>query len=131
MPKQYTKHTHTVQKEYLKLFSEEEKGKFFLWRFDKTTVVKKRLPIDKVSVENYFYPQDIEDWLANNIVAYKTRTLLVIESKIMPQRKTSIDYLKSYDQTLKKISKKLNRFDRNIGRFEKICEDPVNFFNLQ
>ena len=67
MPKQKTKHTHTVQKEYLKNFSVEENGKFFLWRLDKKTGIKKRLTIDNISVENYFYPQDIEDWLAKDI----------------------------------------------------------------
>jgi len=67
MPKQKTKHTHTVQKEYLKNFSQEENGKFFLWRLDKKTGSKKRLTVENVSVENYFYPQDIEDWLAKDI----------------------------------------------------------------
>lgn len=63
MPEQKTKHTHTVQKEYLKNFSQEENGKFLLWRLDKKTRNIIRLSIDNVSVENYFYPQDIEDWL--------------------------------------------------------------------
>ena len=67
MPKQRTKHTHTVQKEYLKNFASEENGKFLLWRLDKTTGEILRLPIDTISVENYFYPQEIEDWLANKI----------------------------------------------------------------
>jgi len=69
MPKQKTKHTHTVQREYLKNFAIEDNGKYFLWRLDKTSGIKIRLPIDVVSVENYFYPQDVEDWLANEIEA--------------------------------------------------------------
>ncbi|MFX1593390.1 MAG: DUF4238 domain-containing protein [Promethearchaeota archaeon] len=69
MPKQKKKHTHTVQKEYLKNFAVEENGKFFLWRLDKKTGKIIRLAIDIISVENYFYPQDIEEWLANSIEA--------------------------------------------------------------
>ncbi len=67
MPKQKTKHTHTVQKAYLKNFSKEEDRKFLLWRLDKKTGNKKRLTIENVSVENYFYPQDIEEWLTRDI----------------------------------------------------------------
>lgn len=82
MPKQKTKHTHTVQKEYLKSFSIEKDGKYLLWRLDKKTGNKKRLSIDNVSVENYFYPQDVEDWLANEIEGKGINVLKkVIEEK--------------------------------------------------
>ena len=64
-----------------------------------------------------------------DIAAYKIKTLLLIESKIIPQKKTSIEHLKSYDQKLKNISKKLSRFDRNIGRFERTCDNSDNFLN--
>ena len=68
MPKQQTRHTHTVQKAYLKNFAtERDNGKFLIWRFDKKTEEKKRLSVDVITVENYFYPQEIEDWLANKI----------------------------------------------------------------
>lgn len=82
MPKQKTKHTHTVQKEYLKSFSTEKDSKYFLWRLDKKTGKKKRLTIDNVSVENYFYPQDVEDWLANKIEGNGIKVLKkIIEEK--------------------------------------------------
>ncbi len=92
MSTQKTKHSHTVQRAYLQNFSIEENGKFFLWRLDKTTGIKKRLPIDKVSVENYFYPQNIEDWLANNI----EREGIKVIQKIMKDR--SISNLNSKDK---------------------------------
>lgn len=50
MPKQKIKHTYTVQKEYLKKNLVEENGKFFLWRLDKKTGIKKSLTIDNISV---------------------------------------------------------------------------------
>ncbi|MEE9378503.1 MAG: DUF4238 domain-containing protein [Candidatus Lokiarchaeia archaeon] len=67
MGKQTTKHTHIVQKEYLKNFSFLENEKYFIWRFNKATETIKKLPIKIVAVENYFYPQFIEEWLANEI----------------------------------------------------------------
>lgn len=85
MPKQTTKHTHTVQKEYLKNFAVEENGKYLMWRLDKKTGEKIRLPIDKISVENYFYPQEIEDWLANEIEG----TGISAIKKVIEQRSVS------------------------------------------
>ena len=67
MANQPTKHTHTVQKEYLKSFSFVENDKPLIWRLNKATGVIKKLPIKVVAVENYFYPQIIEEWLANEI----------------------------------------------------------------
>ncbi|HDZ18459.1 hypothetical protein LCGC14_1129140 [marine sediment metagenome] len=84
MPQQKTKHTHTVQKEYLKSFSIEKDSKYFLWRLDKKTGKKKRLTIDNVSVENYFYPQEVENWLANDIEGKGIRVLKkIIEEKLV------------------------------------------------
>ncbi len=67
MGKQPTKHTHIVQKEYLKNFSILLNNKNFIWRFNKATETIKKLPVKVVAVENYFYPQIIEEWLANKI----------------------------------------------------------------
>jgi len=87
MSKQPTKHTHIVQKEYLKNFSISENDKYFIWRFDKETEEIKKLPIKVVAIENYFYPQFIEDWLANDIEA---KGIAVIKKIIDNQ---SIEYL--------------------------------------
>lgn len=61
------KSTHIVQRAYLENFSFNTDGKKIIWRFDKTTRKTIALPIKKVLVENYFYPQEIEDWLANEV----------------------------------------------------------------
>jgi len=62
-----TKHTHIVQRRYLQNFSVTEKNKNLIWRFDKSREKIQKIPISKCAVENYFYPQEIEDWLANEI----------------------------------------------------------------
>jgi hypothetical protein len=62
-----------------------------------------------------------------DIVAYKSETLLLIESKTIPQKKTSVKFLKDYYYILKAISKKLSRFDKSIGYFEKYCHDSTSF----
>ena len=45
----------------------EENSINFIWRYDKMTVISQRLSINNVAVENFFYPQEIEEWLANEI----------------------------------------------------------------
>ncbi|KKL27076.1 hypothetical protein LCGC14_2388810 [marine sediment metagenome] len=87
MAKQPTKHTHIVQKEYLKNFSFVENSKPFIWRFNKATGTIKKLPIKVVAVENYFYPQMIEEWLANEI---ESKGIALIKRIIDNQ---SIDFL--------------------------------------
>lgn len=82
LPRQRIKHTHIVQREYLKNFSIEEDGKYFIWRFDKTTGEIKKLTIDKVAVENYFYPQEVEDWLKKEV---EDKGISIIE-KIINQK---------------------------------------------
>lgn len=67
MKSKTTKHTHIVQQKYLQNFSVHENNKNLIWRFDKNRENIKKIPISKCAVENYFYPQKIEDWLANEI----------------------------------------------------------------
>ncbi len=64
-----------------------------------------------------------------DIIAYKLTTLLIIESKIIPYKKTSVTRLETIDYTLKNISKKLTRFDKNIEYFFKLCNNSSNFLN--
>ncbi len=45
----------------------EENNVNFIWRYDKITDNIQRLSINNVAVENFFYPQKIEEWLANEI----------------------------------------------------------------
>jgi len=67
MAENIIKHMHTVQKEYLKGFSILENNRYFIWRLDKTTGEIKKLPIKVVAIENFFYSQEIEKWLAHEI----------------------------------------------------------------
>lgn len=82
-----TKHTHIVQQKYLQNFSVSENNKNLIWRFDKSREKIQKIPISKCAVENYFYPQEIEDWLANEI-ELKGITLINIIIK-----KESVDFL--------------------------------------
>ena len=53
----------------------EENNVNFIWRYDKITDNIQRLSINNVAVENFFYPQEIEEWLANEI---ERRGIIVI-----------------------------------------------------
>ena len=67
--KSVPKRTHFVQQAYLKNFSRKTKKGFFLYRFDKKTENIQYLNIKKIAVEKFFYPPEVENWLATEIEA--------------------------------------------------------------
>lgn len=79
MSENITKHMHTVQRAYLEGFSILENNNYKIWRLDKTTGEVKKLPINKVVIENFFYYQEIEKWLEQEI---ETPGIIVIKKII-------------------------------------------------
>ncbi len=76
------KRTHIVQKAYLNNFSRKTKKGYFLYCFDKQSEEIKYLNVKNVAVEKYFYPPEVEKWLATEIEA-KGITIIknIIENK--------------------------------------------------
>lgn len=127
----YPNNTYSALKErlYLKLIEIDEPEKeYVLTNHIKNILNFKGYTIHPLSGV-YMIDENKKTLGEIDLVAYKARLLLLIESKIIPQRKTSIEFLKNYEQILKNISKKLSRFDRNIEIFEKFCSNPANFHN--
>lgn len=61
------KRTHIVQQAYLRNFSRKTKKGICIYRFDKKTYKIQYLNVKNVAVENFFYPPEVEKWLANEI----------------------------------------------------------------
>ena len=92
MSENIKKHMHIVQKEYLKGFSTVENNRFFIWRLDKTTREIEKLPIEVVAIENFFYSQEVENWLEKKI---ETPGIAIIKEIINEE---SIEYLTRTDK---------------------------------
>jgi len=85
--KSVPRRTHFVQQAYLKNFSRKTKKGFFLYRFDKKTENIQYLNVKKIAVEKFFYPPEVENWLATEIEA---KGIYIINNII---EKKSIDNL--------------------------------------
>ena len=137
------KHMHTVQKEYLKGFSTRENNRHFIWRFDKISEEVKKLQIKVVAVENYFYSQEIEDWLSEEIEGPGIELLKrVIENKsvlflsksdkikiakwIIVQDLRTTEYREQIKQLLK-IRSSITPNEINKDKEEEICQDIQSF----
>jgi hypothetical protein len=142
------KHMHTVQKEYLKGFSIKENDRHFIWRLDKTTGNIKKLPIKNVLVENFFYSQEVEDWLAEEIegpgiavikkIIDKEAVVLLTQSeKIKVAKWIIIQDLRTreYQEQIRQISERIgddsiSSIFPNLSTFEEFTKN-VQWYMMQ